>query len=319
MQGDVYLTAPYKKAPFGLALVFRAAIGPFDLGTMVIRAALTADSQTGQVKVTTDTLPTSFEGLPIRFQTIGLDIDRPGFMHNPTACAPSSADATLRSTSGARASVSAPFALRGCIGLPFHPAFSLALQNKAQQHPGARPGLRIAAKIPAGNSNMAKALISIPRLLRLDAGKLGAICTRSDALEADCPEAARIGFAAATTPMLKEPLKGSIYAVRPRGNAADPDIWSVLEGEGLQVILKGETKRLKGDQTQTRLLGLPDFTLRSFAMEFTGGAKGVFALKGDPCGPKARRGLLAPLRVEGQGGGSVGIRAVTGTACGSRR
>jgi hypothetical protein len=88
IEGGIHLTGPYKRNPFGIALVFKAASGPFDFGTIVVRGALRVNALSGQVTVVTDPLPRLVEGIPIRFGTIGLDLDRPGFMSNPTSCKP---------------------------------------------------------------------------------------------------------------------------------------------------------------------------------------------------------------------------------------
>ena len=40
VQGAAYLAGPYKGAPLSLAVITPAVAGPFDLGTVVVRAAL---------------------------------------------------------------------------------------------------------------------------------------------------------------------------------------------------------------------------------------------------------------------------------------
>jgi hypothetical protein len=315
LDGNIYLTDKYLKAPFGFALVFRAAVGPFDLGTVVVRAGLDVDAETGQVRIQTDSLAPSFEGIPVRFQTIGLDIDRPGFMRNPTSCAPAVVASMVRSESGAISRSSSPFAIRGCIDLPFRPRIAVALSKRRELRKGGKPGVRISGRVPSGNANLRSAKIGLPRLLKFDPSELKAICSRSAAVDGRCPAGARIGAATARTPMLKAPLKGSVYAVQPRGKGT-PDVWAHLKGSGLEIALKTETSSDRG-RVATKLVDLPDFTLSSFALSFAGGERGVFKLKGSPC-VNRKRGLAAPVEAEGQNGAleQSQARVTAAAACG---
>ena len=77
---EVYLTGPYEGAPFGLSVVVPALAGPFDLGTVVMRAKVAVDPHTAQLTVTSDPLPAIEEGVPLDIRTIDVTVDRPDFI-----------------------------------------------------------------------------------------------------------------------------------------------------------------------------------------------------------------------------------------------
>ena len=86
----VYLTGPYKGAPFGLSFVIPAIAGPYNLGTVVVRAAINVDPNTAALTITSDPLPTIIDGIPIQVKTVNVEVDRPDFVFNPTNCGPMS-------------------------------------------------------------------------------------------------------------------------------------------------------------------------------------------------------------------------------------
>ena len=92
--GNVYLTGPYAGAPFGLSTVVPAIAGPYNLGNVVTRGTLNVEPYTAQV-VATSTLPTIVSGIPLRIKRLKVNINRQGFLHNPTSCAKLATETTL--------------------------------------------------------------------------------------------------------------------------------------------------------------------------------------------------------------------------------
>ncbi len=101
-QGTVYLTGPYRGAPFGLSIVVPTVAGPFNLGNVVVRAQVDVDPSTAALTVTSAPFPQIIDGIPLRLRLANVTIDRPGFIFNPTDCAQQQIEATITGSQGAQ-------------------------------------------------------------------------------------------------------------------------------------------------------------------------------------------------------------------------
>jgi streptogramin lyase len=300
--GQVYLTGPYKGAPFGLSVVVPAVAGPFNLGTVVIRAAISVDPHTAQITVSSDPFPTILDGIPLKVRTVSITIDRAGFMFNPTSCEPLSVGGTVVSTQGAQAGVSSRFQAAGCQGLPFKPVFSVSTQAKTSKKNGA--SLTVKGLFPTGEANVHSVAVILPKQLPARLTTIQQACTEATfaANPASCPAGSDIGTATASTPILANPVTGPVYLVS-HGGAAFPDVVAILQGEGVTVDLVGSIDIKKGI-TSSDFATVPDAPIGSFALTLPEGPhSGLAAVvpakaKGNMCGQT----LTMPFTSTGQNG-----------------
>ena len=139
LSGPVYLTGPYNGGPYGLAVVVRALAGPYDLGTVVVRAAIRVDRRDAHLTVDSDALPTILRGIPLRLRQVDVSIDRPGFLLNPTSCGPKTVPSSIRAVDGTTA-----HARRAGVGERLRQA-RVHADARGRSPPGARPAIAAAA------------------------------------------------------------------------------------------------------------------------------------------------------------------------------
>ena len=158
------LTGPYRGAPFGLSVVVPAIAGPYNLGTVVVRAAINVDPYTAQVTITSDPLPTILQGIPLQVKTIEVTVDRSGFMLNPTNCEVSKVNGTIASAQGTTAAVSSPFQAANCTNLPFAPKLTASVAGHASKADGASFDVKIESA-GIGQANIHKVDLQLPQAL----------------------------------------------------------------------------------------------------------------------------------------------------------
>jgi hypothetical protein len=300
--GQVFLTGPYKGAPFGLSVVVPALAGPFNLGNVVVRAAVSIDAHTGQPTVVSDPLPRILDGVPLQIKTLNVTVDRSGFTFNPTSCEPLSVTGSVTSTQGATVGLSSRFQAAGCQGLPFKPSFAVSTQAGTSKKQGASLDVKITSS--PGQANIGKVAVTLPKALPSRLTTIQQACPEAtfNANPASCPAGSNIGIATAHTPVLANPLTGPAYVVS-HGGAAFPDLVIVLQGEGITLDLVGSIDIKKG-VTRSTFASVPDAPISSFELRLPEGPhSGLAAVvpakaKGNLCG----QNLTMPTTMTGQNG-----------------
>jgi hypothetical protein len=281
--GSVYLTGPYKGAPFGLSIKVPAVAGPINLGTVVVRASIAVDPHTAQAIVTSDPFPTMLQGISLDVRTVNVTINRPGFIFNPTNCAPGAVTGTVDSTANIEAALASPFSAVNCASLPFKPSFSASTQGKTSKAAGASLTVDVSEK--PGEANIHQVALQLPLILPARLTTLQKACTAAqfEVNPAGCPEGSNIGTATAVTPVLSVPVTGPAYLVS-HGGAAFPDVEFILQGEGVEIVLDGKTDINKGI-TYSRFETVPDAPISSFETILPEGPHSALAANGNLCAP----------------------------------
>ncbi len=265
----VYLSGPYQGSPYGLVFKVPAQAGPFDLGTVVVRAGIDIDPDSAQVTVRSNPLPQFLEGVPVSYRTVHVDIDRRRFALNPTNCAQKQTEAHLVSAQGATATATSPYRVLGCGELGFKP--QLALKLKGSTRRGGNPALTATLTARPGDANIARAQVALPRSEFLDQSHIQTICTRVQFAADACPAASVYGRAKAWTPLLDRPLAGPVY-LRSSSHTL-PDLVADLGGQ-IEVVLDGRIDSVQGGIRST-FEAVPDAPVRKFVLAMRGGKRSL--------------------------------------------
>jgi hypothetical protein len=317
LSGSVYLTGAYDGAPLGLSIVLPASIGPFQLGTLVVRARILVDPHDLHLTVVSDPIPQIFAGIPLRLQGLTIALDEPGFMFNGTNCAARSVTATVGSAQGANASLTNPFRLTGCSGLGFAPRVKASTQRHAGiQGNGASLVVTVANRSGPGHANMRAAAVRLPVQLRPRLSTIRRACPEATFVSnpSACDAAARVGRLTVSTPALSSPLTGSMYLVG-HGGRAYPSLVVTAEEQGVKALLEGTFAISGKNAIRASFDSLPDVPISSISVEFPRGPNSMLAATADPCAKNWR----FPYSITGQNGARrSGVAPVTVSGCPKR-
>jgi hypothetical protein len=290
LSGRVYLTGPYKDAPFGLSIVVPTAgqAGPFDLGDVVVRAGIYVDRTDAHATVKSDPLPTIIQGIPLRLRQVSVTIDRSGFMFNPTNCSPATVFVNTGSLEGATANLTTPFKIAGCAALDMKQRLALRLTGKGQVTDGKHPGISATLIDSGGGANLRKVVAKLPLSLALDPDNAQELCKPEERLARSCPAKSIVGRARATS-VLPNPLTAPVYFVEAtRRNAAGrvirtfPNLWIPLSADGVTIDITASSAVDSLGRLVTTFDKLPDAPISNFQLTIDGGKHGIVAVSGKP-------------------------------------
>jgi hypothetical protein len=304
----VYLAGPYKGSQLSMVFITPAVSGPYDLGNVVVRSALNVDPATAQVTVQADPLPQIIGGVPLRLRSIRVNLDRPGFMLNPTDCSPNSLAASLVGSEGATAGLTAPFQVANCASLAYKPSLALRLSGGVNRL--GHPAIHAVLRTKDGEANNGRVVVSLPKNQQVDQAHLSDVCTRVQFAANSCPSGSRIGEAQASTPLLDKPIAGDVY-LRSSSHGL-PDLAVKLRGQ-IDIELVGTIDTTKAGALRTTFAGLPDAPVSTFELNLFGGSHGIVENSESLCG-KAKRAIV---KMTGQNGAQAKSRPKLRVSCGS--
>jgi hypothetical protein len=314
--GSLYLAGPYQGSPLSVVAIVPAVAGPFDLGTVVTQEALGLDPVTGRAVVdgsSAEPLPHILQGIPLHLRDVRVFVDRPDFALNPTSCDPLATDALLGG-SGADpfspfddvlARVSARYQAANCSRLHFAPRLSLRLRGGTSRR--AYPALKAVLKPRRGDANIAFAQVALPHSEFLAQEHINTICTRVQFAVGACPKGAVYGHARAFSPLLDQPLEGSVYLRS--SNHLLPDLVADLHGE-VDIVLVGRIDTYHRG-IRTTFPDVPDAPVSKFELSMRGGKKGLLVNSTNLCAVRSR----ALVTFKGHNGRQAGLHPRLADTC----
>ena len=206
--------------------------------------------------------------------------------------------------------------MTGCNALAFKPKFAVSSSAKASKALGA--SLKVSLTQVAHEANIHSVLVQLPSQMPSRLTTLQKACPAATfaANPHGCPAGSNVGSATVTTPVLPGALGGPAYLVS-HGGAAFPDLDLLLEGNGVRVILEGNTNIHAGVTTST-FASIPDVPVSSFALDLPTGPNSALAASGNLCS----HALIMPTTITAQSGAQIRqstIISVTGCPFGSFR
>jgi hypothetical protein len=320
--GKVYLAGPYNGSALSVVAVTSGVVGPFDVGTIVVREALKINPETAEVFIDatgSDPIPHIVDGIATHIRDLRIYVDRPDFVLNPTSCARTSTASTVLGSGLDFVStlddnpitVTSPFQAADCAHLGFAPKLALSLKGATRR--GGTPALKAVLKARPGDANIGAAQVTLPHSEFLEQAHIGTVCTRVQFKEGGgngekCPPASVYGRAEAITPLLDEPLAGPVFLRS--SNHPLPDLVASLNSGKIDIALVGRIDSVKG-RIRSTFEAVPDAPVTRFTLQMRGGKKSLFVNSTNLC----RKTHRAKSHFTGQNGKVYDTRPILKAKC----
>jgi hypothetical protein len=293
--GKIYLAGPYHGSNLSIVAITSGIVGPFDIGTVVIREALKIDPETAEAFIDatgSDPIPHIIKGIPVHLRDIRAYVDKPNFTLNPTDCSRTSTASTVLGSGldfGSEAddrpiTVSTPYQAADCAALPFAPKLGLRLKGGTRR--GAHPAFSARLAMNGiGEAGIARAEVTLPKSEFIENAHFNTICTKVQFKAGagngtSCPAGSVYGKARAVTPILGEALTGPVFLRSSEHQL--PDLVVALHNSQVDFDLVGHVDSVKGRLRNT-FEAAPDAPVSSFVLEMKGGSKGLFVNSTNLC------------------------------------
>jgi hypothetical protein len=211
------------------------------------------------------------------------------FITNPTSCGTKTTNLTATSYNGTVDNGSASFNSTGCQNQAFSPSLAMTIDMSKGGEFFDNPDLTTEITQPADQANQKRVEAILPATVQANNNTLNFQCPSAafpldPAVPQTCPANTQVGTAVARTPLLSQPLTGTVYLIQNPG---------VLPKVGLD--LKGPLPaRIIGNATPTPEFrldnvfgdippGLPDVPLTQFKLTFGGGKNGLIVATEKVC------------------------------------
>jgi len=308
--GKIYLAGPYNGSALSIAAITAVRVGPFDLGTVVVRQALKINPETAEVFIDatgSDPIPHIIKGIQVHARDIRAYVDRPDFVLNPTNCERTSTASTVlgsglnfgSDSDDQPVTVTSPFQAADCASLGFAPKLKLSLKGGTKR--GDNPAFKAVLTPRKGDANSAFAQVTLPHSEFLDQSHIKTICTRPQFKAGNvpgekCPPGSIYGHAKAITPILDEPIEGPVF-LRSSSNPL-PDLVAALHNGKIDFNLVGRIDSVRNGRIRNTFDLVPDAPVSKFTLEMQGGKKGLLVNSTNLC--KSTNRAIADFR--GQNG-----------------
>lgn len=291
LTGSMYLTAGAAGDIAGVAVKLPAVAGPYDLGDYVTLGRIKLRPSDHGLTANFDGLPLIYKGVPTPIREMQVTMfgtapstGRP-FMYNASSCGAMDVAASFVAHEGAVSGPSeVPYQAVGCDGRSFGPQIALTAHGGG---PRVAPAWTIAMTSDVADATLAGAKVVLPSIVTVNVQGLGNACSADAAAARACPAASRVGTVSIDTPLLPDPVVGTVYMARSVTGASLPDL--LLEFPApIDMQIRGANRFVNGNQIESTFSGLPDLVYTNMSMQIEGGATGLITVRDNAlCGSGA--------------------------------